>query len=526
MNAIKTTGRFKIMSIGRVQGPTLNMIVQKEKKIQEFKSKKYWNVFATVKNSHTIELKYVKNIFDKKYLEKFDKLKGRKAQAQTKKTEKILLPLPPFNLTALQIEAYKLYRLTPSKTLQTAQSLYLSGLISYPRTSSQKLPLSIQYKKILKKLAKKYKAEKLILREKPVEGKKTDPAHPSIYPTGEEANKATLSENERKIYDLIVKRFLALFCGNAKICSKTITAETDTNERKIDGQGNLGVLTFSVNGSSIKEKAWMNIYPIKLQEREIPDLEGEVTIIKIRNEEKETQPPKRYSPASIISELEKRNLGTKATRASILETLYGREYIRNKNVEATPLGVSLISTLEKHSPIIIDEELTRNFEKDMGSIEKIKTGFKEKQKRIIDKAKQSIKKIIEQFNKSEKEIGKELLIANENLIKQGKEENTLNICPVCKKGSLAITYSKKTKRYFVACNAYPNCKTTYSLPPNGSLKKTTKICEKCGFPLLMSIKRGRKPWIFCFNKECPINKERLEKYRKRMENKNEKKLYL
>ena len=509
MNAIKTTGRFKIMSIGRVQGPTLNMIVQKEKKIQEFKSKKYWNVFATVKNSHTIELKYVKDIFDKKYLEKFDNLKGRKAQAQTKKSERILLPPPPFNLTVLQTEAYKLYGITPSKTLQTAQSLYLSGLISYPRTSSQKLPLSIQYKNILKKLAKKYKAEKLIVREKPIEGKKTDSAHPSIYPTGEEANKATLSENEQKIYDLIVKRFLALFCGDAKIYTKTITAEINN-------------LKFLVNGSSIKEKAWMNIYPIKLQEREIPDLEGEVTIIKIRNEEKETQPPKRYSPASIISELEKRNLGTKATRTSILETLYGREYIKNKNVEATALGISLIATLEKHSPIIINEELTRNFEKDMESVEKIKTGYKEKQKKIIGSAKQSIKKIIGQFNKSEKEIGKELLIANENLIKQGKEENTLNLCPVCKKGSLVITYSRKNKKHFIACNAYPKCRTTFSLPPNSLIKKTEplRLCEECGFPMLMSIRAKRRPWIFCFNSQCPTNKKRIERYKKRMENKN------
>lgn len=515
MNAIKTTGRFKIMSIGRVQGPTLNMIVQKEKKIQEFKSKKYWNVFATVKNSHTIELKYVKDIFDKKYLEKFDKLKNRKVQAQTKKTEKTLLPPPPFNLTTLQTEAYKLYGIIPSKTLQIAQSLYLSGLISYPRTSSQKLPISINYRKILGKLSKKYNVENLIKRQKPIEGEKTDPAHPSIYPTGEQANKTILSGNEQKIYDLIIKRFLALFCDNAKIYSKTITVEADTNERKIDSQGNLGVFTFSVNGLSIKEKAWMNIYPLKLKEKEIPDLEGEVTITKIRHEEKETKPPRRYSPASIISELEKRNLGTKATRSSILETLYNREYIKNKNVEATPLGISLISTLEKHSPIIIDAELTRNFEKDMESVEKIKTGFKEKQKKIIDRAKQSIKKIIKQFNKSEKEIGKDLLIANLQFREQQKEENKIHPCPVCQKGNLAITYSRKTRRNFIACNAYPKCRTTYSLPPNGTIKKTDKVCERCGFPMLMSVRARRKPWIFCFNTECESNRERIEKYKKR-----------
>ena len=157
----------------------------------------------------------MKNIFDEKQLEKFDKLKGKRVQAQTKKTEKILLPPPPFNLTTLQTEAYKLHGITPSKTLQTAQSLYLSGLISYPRTSSQKLPISINYRRILEKLSKKYNVENFIKRQKPIEGKKTDPAHPSIYPTGEEVNKTILSQNEQKIYDLIVKRFLALFCKDA-----------------------------------------------------------------------------------------------------------------------------------------------------------------------------------------------------------------------------------------------------------------------------------------------------------------------
>jgi DNA topoisomerase-1 len=97
--------------------------------------------------------------------------------------------------------------------------------------------------------------------------------------------------------------------------------------------------------------------------------------------------------------------------------------------------------------------------------------------------------------------------------KREKEENKLNICPVCKKGNLAITYSRKTRRSFIACNAYPECKKTYSLPPNGLIKKTDKVCEFCGFPMLISLRKGKKPWIFCFNSECESNKKRLEEYR-------------
>jgi len=264
----------------------------------------------------------------------------------------------------------------------------------------------------------------------------------------------------------------------------------------------------------------MKIYPAKLKEQEIPNIEGDIKIIKVGTEEKETQPPKRYSPASIISELEKRNLGTKATRASIIETLYDRGYIKGKSIEATPLGMSLISTLEKYSPIIIDEELTRNLEKETEMIAEAKTNFEEKEKKVVEKAKNTIKKISEYFEKSEKEIGEALVKANLELRKQEKEENKLNPCPLCKKGNLGITYSRKTKRHFVACDAYPECRNTYSLPPNSLLKKTTKICDKCGFPILMSIKKGRRPWFFCFNRECPTNKERIEEYKKKKEENN------
>ncbi|MEK6913644.1 MAG: DNA topoisomerase I [Nanoarchaeota archaeon] len=498
MNAIKETGRFKIMSIGRVQGPALNLIVERERKIQEFKSQKYWQVFIQIEdNKNKVELKYIKDIFDKKELEQFKNIIGKTAIANTTKKEETLSPNPPFNLTGLQMEAYRLHGMTPARTLQIAQSLYLAGLISYPRTSSQKLPDSINYKEILDKLAKQYHVEKLITKTKPIEGAKTDSAHPSIYPTGENQS---MNEDEEKIYNLVVKRFLCLFCDNAIIDNKTITAKLDN-------------LIFNAKGAEVKKKAWLEIYPYKIKEVELPDMNGEVKIIDSRTEEKETQPPKRYSPASIVSELEKRNLGTKATRASIVETLYDRGYVKEKSIEATPLGISLIETLEKYSPIIIDEELTRNFEKEVEDIVESTKDFENKEKKVVEEAKEAIIKISKDFEKNKKQIGEELIIAEGESWKREKEENKLNLCPVCKKGNLAITYSRKTRRSFIACNAYPDCKKTYSLPPNGLIKKTDKICEFCGFPMLISLRKGKKPWIFCFNSECESNKKRLEEYR-------------
>jgi DNA topoisomerase-1 len=151
MNAIKTTGKFRIISIGRVQGPALNLIVKKEKEIQAFESVPYWQVSITI-DKPRLELLHNKDIFDKSGLKKFENLIGKIGEAETKKTEQHLPPNPPFNLTTLQTEAYRFHGITPSKTLQIAQSLYLSGLISYPRTSSQKLPESINYREIIKRI--------------------------------------------------------------------------------------------------------------------------------------------------------------------------------------------------------------------------------------------------------------------------------------------------------------------------------------------------------------------------------------
>jgi len=238
MNAIKTTGKFKIMSIGRVQGPTLKLIVDREREIKKFKPVPYWQIFIKVEKLKA-ELKYTKDIFNEKELKNFDSLVGQKVFAQTKKTKQTISPNPPFNLTTLQTEAYKLYGITPKNSLRAAQSLYLASLISYPRTSSQKLPDSIDYKTILEILKIRYKVSKLITKEKPLEGKKTDSAHPSIYPTGNKP--PVLSGDEEKVYDLIVKRFLALFCDDAILDRKRISAKIGVNKwyankgKKLDG---------------------------------------------------------------------------------------------------------------------------------------------------------------------------------------------------------------------------------------------------------------------------------------------------
>lgn len=504
MEAIKKAGSFRIMSVGRVQGPALHFIVVREREILAFKPEPYWQVFIIVEGQ---ELKYNKDITKKTDLTPFQNLKGKIVQVVTEKSEQKVAPPAPFDLTTLQTEAYKFYSITPSRTLQIAQSLYLAGLISYPRTSSQKIPESINPLGIIKKLSKAFKTE-LCVNKKPVEGPKSDPAHPSIYPTGEFAS---LEGEEKKIYDLIARRFLACFCNPAILANKTITAMLDDYK-------------FIARGLEILEKNWMEVYLTKMQERDLVDLNGQFPIQESRIEEKQTMPPKRYTPASLVRELEKKNLGTKATRASIVETLYSRGYIKDQSIQATPIGMSLIDTLEKHSPIIIDEKLTRKFEKEMESIQEAKKDLLLKEEKIIQEARTTITSISKKFKQEEVEIGQDLVKANQNLREQERLANELQICPKCKKNKLRILYNKALRRYFVACSGYPECKTTFSLPPNSLIKPSRdredklEFCPECQTPMLLAIRKGKRPWKFCFNPQCPTREEYKRKKAEKEEN--------
>jgi len=474
MSAIKTSGSFKILSIGRVQGPALKLIVVRENEISKFISEPFWQIFAKV-NDHLF--KHPKDIFDKSELEKFKDIKS--GQAITTEKNENILPPHPFDLTTLQREAYRIHRLSPSQTLATAQKLYLDGLISYPRTSSQKIPYAIEPKKILKSLAKHFPEVKNANRKTPIEGRKSDPAHPSIYPTGEPPNP---SDMENKIYQLIVKRFISVFSDDAITSNKRVKITSDSNPK----------ISFTASGLKILEKGWTNVYPATLEEKSVPTLNGPVNIHETKFEEKETQPPKRYTPTSLITTLEKKNLGTKATRSMIIDTLFNRGYLDGRSIKATPLGMKLIESLEKYSPIIIDENLTRQLEEEMEKILDAKSGFKEKKEAVVAKAIRLITDISKEFKSKEVQIGKEILKGVQDFREEQNVANTITECPTCNKGNLRIMYSRKTKRQFVACSAYPDCTQTYTLPPSPFIKKSEKSCDQCKYPKLISLKKRIK----------------------------------
>ncbi len=498
--SIKTTGMFKILSAGRVQGPALKIIVDKEKEIKAFISKPYWQIelHGAVKKSPIIALHEQDMFWDKKKAEKIlEKTKGKPAVIDAlDKSRFNQAPPYPFDLTTLQTEAYRSLRIQPKDTLAIAQSLYLGGLISYPRTSSQVLPPEIGYKKILTDLGKQETyaplAKKLLglAQLKPNNGKKTDPAHPALYPTGIRKN---LEGREARIYDLVVRRFLATFAEPAT--RETMTITIDVNKE-----------LFVTKGTRTVFKGWHEFYGphVKLEEIELPSVQkgDKVDVEKILMLDKETQPPKRYTPASIIKELEKRNLGTKATRAAIVDNLYQRGYVHESSIQATELGIRTCGVLEKYCPEILDEELTRHFEMEM---DEVREG-KKKEEEVLTEAESVLKKILTRFKQNEKNIGAELAAAT----KETRDEiSYIGKCPNCPTGDLQVRFGRFGR--FIACNKYPDCKTTFSLPKAGNVKSLKKECEQCKFPLiLMSRKKGR-PSILCINARCPTKQLSEEK---------------
>ncbi|MCF7872542.1 DNA topoisomerase I [Candidatus Woesearchaeota archaeon] len=514
--AMKEAGRFKIMSSGRVQGPALKIIVDKEKEIKAFKPEPYWQItLLTEKDKKKIEALHKTEKFwkEEEATKIYEKVKNEKTTKikDIQKRKFNQAPPTPFNLGDLQTEAYRLFKIQPKQTLQIAQNLYLAGVTSYPRTSSQQLPSELGYNKLLSTIAKnpiyKLAVEKLLAQKnnlKPNNGKKTDPAHPAIYPTGTMPKE--LKGQESKVYDLIVKRFISTFAEPAE--RETATIIFDIKEEEFIGKGTITT-----------HKGWHDYYApyVRLKEEEIPQFKigEEAKTKKIILDQKETQPPKRYTPSSIITELEKRGLGTKATRADIVENLFKRGYVKDKSIEATEIGIEVEEILEKYVPELLDEEFTRNIEEEMELIRENKST----QNKILEKAKKHLDKILSHFKKQEGKVGEELVTANQEA---QDSANTLGPCPECKQGTIMIKRGKFGM--FAACNKYPDCKTTFNLPKNGATQPTDKISET-GYPIIRVIRQGKSPIELSLNPEDnmkDIPEEKKEEMKQIKEGKSKK----
>ncbi len=496
-----TSGRLgrDFLSVGRVQTPTLALIVNREKEILAFKPKKYWQVIGKFKKSQEFEAKYKEDkIWEK---EKVLGILGRVKQARTAlvkevKTRKKKASRPtPFNTNEFLRAAANL-GISPARAMQIAENLYMSGYISYPRTDNTVYPASLDLKGILLMLKKTEfsgLADEILAKGKisPSKGKKKTSDHPPIHPTGP-ASRKDLDPNSWKIYELVVRRFLATLAEDAKLLATRVSLDVNGEE-------------FVANGQVILDPGWLKYYTYsQTKETILPELSpgDKVEVIRIESVEKETQPPNRYTPAGLLKEMEKLGLGTKSTRPTIIQKLVDRKYITGgKNYKPSNVAFKVIEALEKHAPDITKSDMTAKLEKDMEMIAE----NRKRKREVVEESKALLERALKELETNQDAIKSELKAG----LKQDRlKDKILGPCKKCD-GQLVIRVSKSTGKRFASCSSYPNCNEIYPLPQKGRIIPTGKICKYCGTPIIrVEYGKGKNKRRFemCLDPNCPTKK--------------------
>lgn len=487
--------RYRTVSVGRVQGPTLGFLAEREREIREFVPVPYWQVAGIFeKDGKNFTAGYSRERVEEKSLAERVRAEcsGKEGVAEAVRRSMVQVGPPvPFNIGDLQKEAYRAFRFTPSRTLQLAERLYLAALISYPRTGSQRLPPSLNYRRILQGVARmpEYSADVTeILRgePKPVQGGKDDPAHPAIHPTGEKPRRA-LDSSEASLFDLVVRRFLAAFGPSARRELVNVSLVVGEHEFRLSG----GKTIFA---------GWMKQYGryAGFRDVELPAVsEGDgFRIVGVPVEERFEQEPSRYNQSSLLEKMEKEGIGTKATRADIIATLVGRGYVTGESMEVTDLGLSVVETMSKYAPSIMSTELTRDIEEKLEAVEAGGRG----EAALLRETVRSIAGQLVELNANEDSVGREIDAA---LVSTAAKSYVLGRCPVCKSGQLRMIRSKATKKRFVGCSNYATgCRASAPLPQSGTIRATSKACQHCSWPIVYVLGGGH-PWRLCVNPKCP-----------------------
>ena len=477
------------LSVGRVQTPTLALIVDREKERIAFVKKPFWEI--------VIHCEKDKIAFDAMHSEEkfWDKAKAlaifnkQPKEALVKKVEKkvkVIKKPVPFNTTEF-LRAATAIGFSAGKAMDLAESLYQKGFTSYPRTDNCVYPPSVNLKEILNKLlavkaisndVKQVLAQKEII---PSAGKESKD-HPPIYPVGV-VQKEGLGKEEWDIYELICRRFLATLSEDAKTENTSVLLIASDEP-------------FIARGQVILYAGWKAVYPYsELNENLLPKLtEGDIVKVNsIDMNSKETQPPNRFSQGSLIKLMEDNNLGTKSTRPSIIQKLYARKYIiGNKSVEPSKVAFALIDSLEKNCDIVTKPAMTAGIEKEMDEI----AAGQKKQLEVVTKSCLNLKQVME------------LLFQNKDSVSLGLRSalKSGEIIGVCKCGGNLIQRKGKTGKRFVGCSSYPNCSVTFPLPQNGSITPLNTFCPNCSAPII-SVKAKKFSYKMCLNMTCVSKKD-------------------
>ncbi|MGN8372451.1 type I DNA topoisomerase [Helicobacter pylori] len=487
----------KGLSAGRVQSAALKLVIDREREIKAFKPLTYFTLDAYFESHLEAQLISYKGnklkaqelIDEKKAQEIKNELEKESYTISSivKKSKKSPTP-PPFMTSTLQQSASSLLGFSPTKTMSIAQKLYegvatpqgVMGVITYMRTDSlniAKEALEEARNKILKDYGKDYLPPKAKIYSS--KNKNAQEAHEAIRPTSiilePNALKDYLKPEELKLYTLIYKRFLASQMQDALFESQSVVVACEKGEFKASGRKLLFDGYYKILGNDDKDKLLPNLKendPIKLE--------------KLESNAHVTEPPARYSEASLIKVLESLGIGRPSTYAPTISLLQNRDYIKveKKQISALESAFKVIEILEKHFEEIVDSKFSASLEEELDNIAQNKADYQQVLKDFYYPFMDKI------------EAGKK------NITSQKVHEKTGQSCPKCG-GELV----KKNSRYgeFIACNNYPKCKYIKQTE-NANNEATQELCEKCGGEMVQKFSRNGA-FLACNNyPECKNTK--------------------
>lgn len=455
------------LSAGRVQSPALRIIMEREREIRAFKSHRFWVITAETenKNKDKINLTCSEEPTEKATVEKIleaGKI-GQWTVSDIKETEVKRSPRAPFITSTLQQSASSRLGFAPSKTMGIAQKLYEAGLITYMRTDSTNLS-AVAAKQIVSVIAKKFGEKFYAPHTYTRKSKNAQEAHEAIRPTDISRENAGTAEEQRRLYKLIWQRTVASQMADAAILRTKVTVRVGAADTVADTVG--AVPDFFVNGSRIIFPGWMEADSVaKGEDVILPKIAaGEnLALIEMKTEEKETEPPPRYSEAGLIKELERRGIGRPSTYASIIKTIEDRGYVKktNKALVPTDTGDVVSSFLEKYFTDYISDSFTADMEDKLDDIALGKREYKE-----------TLEKFYKPFSKDVK--SKEKIEKITNLGAAGAEFK----CPVCG-ASMIIKLGRSGK--FMSCEKFPDCVGTRTIEGTelDGPKETGETCPEC-----------------------------------------------
>jgi DNA topoisomerase I len=521
------TGRLgsQFLSVGRVQSPTLAIVVDRELERRAHVAKPYWEVFAAFDHpdgafvAHHKEDRFWEEAQAKAALEG-TKSPGRVAKVESRRNTR--KPPTPFNTTAFTSAASSI-GITPARAMRIAEDLYMDGFISYPRTDNTVYPESLPVRELLQSIAAvpAFSAAGPVASKpqlEPTRGKKHTTDHPPIYPTQALEPSVLADSAHQKIYELVVRRFVATFADPS--VSESTRADIQA-----------GSEAYFVRGSVLVDPGFLAIYHYsRSKDEEIPRLEeGQELALAERPvaalppgavaddgkpapktnpwvDAKETQPPGRISQGKLIEMMEELGLGTKATRHEIIQKLYDRGYIQGNPIEPSETGIAMVKAFERYAEEIASAAMTARLESDM---ERIASGEISKEE-VVRISRQMLHEAYAHMDDNKRAFAE--------IIWEGMDQDRiLGPCPKCREegrahedGSpnrLKIIRAKKSGKRFVGCEGYPDCDQTYGIPQRGDLIRLEEICSICGRTPRLKVLSGRRPWNLCLNDECPSMEE-------------------